>query len=190
MRIYKNRFWPLIPTCVDKKDAGKNPALGSRFVRKWLSNFLSGQPNVIELREIQHFGGTYHGKNCVWRPSCSFASATKVPRYPASAQNFWITDVAHTFVLRQISRLLCHEYWRNEPQQTTSSPAHPLRCAASCLSFFPSVNSASFVGCYRFYAPGINDCAAWTLLASGICSHLFTKCSRMVSHSPLIRARR
>ena len=61
-QIQKKRFRHIEPTCIDKKDADKNPALGSRFVRKWLSNFLSGQPNVIELREIQYFGGTYYGK--------------------------------------------------------------------------------------------------------------------------------
>ena len=60
-------------------------------------------------------------------------------------------------------------------QQTTNSPAHPLRCAASCLSFFPTVNSTFFAGCYRFYTLGINDRVAWTLLASSVCSRLFHK---------------
>ena len=31
------------------KKIGKTTYLGSHFVRKWLPNFLSSQPNVIEL---------------------------------------------------------------------------------------------------------------------------------------------
>ena len=38
------------PTCIDKKDAGKNPALGGHFVRKCPPTLLSRQPNVIELQ--------------------------------------------------------------------------------------------------------------------------------------------
>ena len=85
------------------------------------------------------------------------------------------TDTAHMLVLRSIFHFLCLEYWQHGPQQTANSPAHPLQCAASCLSFFSSINSSFFAGRYRFHTLGINDCVAWTLLASGICSCLFHK---------------
>ena len=79
----------------------------------------------------------------------------------------------HALVSRQISRLLCHEYWLHGLQQTANNSAPPLRCAVSCLSFFPTVNSTFLTCRCCFHTLGINDRIAWTLLAFGICSHLF-----------------
>ena len=45
-----NPISPLVPTCIDKKDAGKNPALERNFVRKFLSKLLSRQPRVIKMQ--------------------------------------------------------------------------------------------------------------------------------------------
>lgn len=81
----------------------------------------------------------------------------------------------HALVSRQISRLLWHEYWLHGLQQTANNPAPPLRCAVSCLSFFPTVNSTFLTCRCCFHTLGINDRVAWTLLAFGICSRFFYK---------------
>lgn len=39
---------------------------------------------------FSHWCGLIFSEISTSRPSCSFMSETKVPRYPASAQNFWI----------------------------------------------------------------------------------------------------
>ena len=63
----------------------------------------------------------------------------------------------HALVSLQTSRLLCHEYWLHGLQQTANNPAPPLRCAVSCLSFFPTVNSTFLTCRCCFHTLGIND---------------------------------
>ena len=85
-RLSKVWRWEIL-TIASAEEVEISKSLLSRL--EWLS-----QERVRSTTQRQgsfsHWCGLIFSEISTSRPSCSFMSETKVPRYPASAQNFWI----------------------------------------------------------------------------------------------------
>lgn len=85
-RLSKVWRWEIL-TIASAEEMEISKSLLSRL--EWLS-----QERVRSTTQRQgsfsHWCGLIFSEISTSRPSCSFMSETKVPRYPASAQNFWI----------------------------------------------------------------------------------------------------